>query len=408
MVFENITENEYEKFWNIYDNKCFLSSIEIGHLREKNNWHISYVGLKNNNKIIACAMLLSKKRHFNKYEYYAIRGPLIDYNNYDLLNIFFSELKKYIKNNNGYILRIDPYIIDYQRDIDGNIIKGGINNSKIITYLNKIGFKKNNNDEQNNLLFTLNLKNKSIDQVLTEMKSNTRNIINKVMKSNIKIKELNYDELHIFYDILKKTGDRKNFKVKSFNYYQNMFKIFKNKIKFLITEIDLNENNILLKEELKNKEIELNKLSNAKYNNGKKNNIKNEIDSIKKKITYNNEIIEKTKRNNIIMSSSVFIIMKPEIVYLSSGNIEKYLKFNSQYALQWEMIKYAINNGFDKYNFYGIITYDDKNNKDYGIYEFKRGFNGNVEKLIGEYELPISKEYYFIKIIRKIKKLFRR
>ena len=408
MVFENITENEYEKFWNIYDNKCFLSSIEIGHLREKNNWHISYVGLKNNNKIIACAMLLSKKRHFNKYEYYAIRGPLIDYNNYDLLNIFFSELKKYIKNNNGYILRIDPYIIDYQRDIDGNIIKGGINNSKIITYLNKIGFKKNNNDEQNNLLFTLNLKNKSIDQVLTEMKSNTRNIINKVMKSNIKIKELNYDELHIFYDILKKTGDRKNFKVKSFNYYQNMFKIFKNKIKFLITEIDLNENNILLKEELKNKEIELNKLSNAKYNNGKKNNIKNEIDSIKKKITYNNEIIEKTKRNNIIMSSSVFIIMKPEIVYLSSGNIEKYLKFNSQYALQWEMIKYAINNGFDKYNFYGIITYDDKNNKDYGIYEFKRGFNGNVEKLIGEYELPISKEYYFIKIIRKIKNLFRR
>lgn len=408
MVFENITENEYEKFWNIYDNKCFLSSIEIGHLREKNNWHISYVGLKNNNKIIACAMLLSKKRHFNKYEYYAIRGPLIDYNNYDLLNIFFSELKKYIKNNNGYILRIDPYIIDYQRDIDGNIIKGGINNSKIITYLNKIGFKKNNNDEQNNLLFTLNLKNKSIDQVLTEMKSNTRNIINKVMKSNIKIKELNYDELHIFYDILKKTGDRKNFKVKSFNYYQNMFKIFKNKIKFLITEIDLNENNILLKEELKNKEIELNQLSNAKYNNGKKNNIKNEIDSIKKKITYNNEIIEKTNGNNIIMSSSVFIIMKPEIVYLSSGNIEKFLKFNSQYALQWEMIKYAINNGFDKYNFYGIITYDDKNNKDYGIYEFKRGFNGNVEKLIGEYELPISKEYYFIKIIRKIKKLFRR
>ena len=86
-------------------------------------------------------------------------------------------------------------------------------------------------------------------------------------------------------------------------------------------------------------------------------------------------------------------------IFMSIGNIEKYLKFNSQYALQWEMIKYAINNGFDKYNFYGIITYDDKNNKDYGIYEFKRGFNGNVEKLIGEYELPISKEYYFIKII---------
>ncbi|MGN1379807.1 MAG: peptidoglycan bridge formation glycyltransferase FemA/FemB family protein [Bacilli bacterium] len=406
MIFENITENEYEKFWNFYENKCFLSSIKIGHLREKNNWNISYVGLKENNKIIACAMLLFKKSHFNKYEYYAIRGPLIDYNNFNLINTFFNELKNYIKKNNGYILRIDPYIIDYQRDIDGNIIENGIDNFKIITYLNKIGFKKNNNDEQNNLLFTLNLKNKSENDILNEMKPNTKNTINKVLKSNIKIRELNYSELNIFYDILKKTGERKEFKIKSLEYFQNMYKLFSkdNQVKFLITELDLKENNNILKTELEKKQNELIKLNTAKYNDGKRNNLTNEIESIKKRIKHNNEIIENDKKSKIIMSASMFILIKPEVVYLASGNDEKYLNFNSQFLIQWEMIKYAINNGFDKYNFYGIITYDDKNNKDYGIYEFKRGFNGNVEKLIGEYFLPISKEYYFIEIIKKTKK----
>ncbi len=38
----------------------------------------------------------------------------------------------------------------------------------------------------------------------------------------------------------------------------------------------------------------------------------------------------------------MFMMTDPEIVYLSSGNYEKYLMYNSQYLIQWEMIKYAI------------------------------------------------------------------
>ena len=59
---------------------------------------------------------------------------------------------------------------------------------------------------------------------------------------------------------------------------------------------------------------------------------------------------------------------------------------------------------FDKYNFYGIPAEINTKPKDYGIYEFKRGFNGYVEQLIGEYTLPISMFYYIFKIISKIKR----
>ena len=50
-----------------------------------------------------------------------------------------------------------------------------------------------------------------------------------------------------------------------------------------------------------------------------------------------------------------------------------------------------------------IDTFDDKNDKDYGIYEFKTGFNGYIEELIGEFEIKTSPIYYLIKLIHKIR-----
>ena len=64
---------------------------------------------------------------------------------------------------------------------------------------------------------------------------------------------------------------------------------------------------------------------------------------------------------------------------------------------------YGIKNGFKKHNFYGIPANINEHPKDYGIYEFKRGFNGYVEELIGEFELPITWHYNLFKLIHKMK-----
>ena len=81
------------------------------------------------------------------------------------------------------------------------------------------------------------------------------------------------------------------------------------------------------------------------------------------------------------------------------------MHFGTPYIVQWEMIKYGLHNNFKRYNFYGISGNFDKNDKDYGIYDFKKGFTGYVEELIGEYYLPINKFYYnLFNIIRKIKR----
>ncbi len=407
MEFTELTEDEYKKFWETHPLKTFLSAPEIGHLREKNGWDLKYVGIKKDQSLVAATMLVSIKRKLGKREFYSPRGYLIDFNNKELVNYFTEELKKYIKKNNGYVLRIDPYVIYKQRDIDGNIVEDGIDNSSVVNNLYKLGFKKVpiKNMEQVGWMFSLDIEGKEEKDILDGMKPNTRNTIRKASKIGITIRELDYDELDKFQDIMIQTGERKNFSIRKLSYYQDMYKLLhdKNQIKYVITELDLNNYLDGLKKDKEKKEEELSKLSTAKYNDGKRKSLNNEILSFDKRIKETNDIKNSTGKDKIILSGSMFIMIKPEIIYLSSGNYEEYLHFNSQYLIQWDMIKYGISHKFKKHNFYGIPANINEKPKDYGIYEFKRGFNGYVEELIGEFELPISKEYYILKLIHKLK-----
>ena len=52
-----------------------------------------------------------------------------------------------------------------------------------------------------------------------------------------------------------------------------------------------------------------------------------------------------------------------------------------------------------KYNFYGITAIFDKNDPDYGVYEFKKGFNGQVEEYIDNFEIQ---NYESPDLLRKV------
>ena len=408
MKFQEIEENEYRKFWENHPLKTFLSAPEISELRKKSNWETYYVGVKKDNKLIAATMLLSHKRHFGKNEFYSPRGYLLDFNNQELVNFFTKELKKFVKEKKGYIFRVDPYLIYKERDIDGNIVEGGVDNSKVVDNLKKLGFRRvpSKNLEQVSWMFSLDLENKSEEEILKEMKPGTRNKIRKTEKYGIEVNEISYDELDRFQAIMEETSKRKGFSNRKLSYYQDMYKLFhdKEEVKFFITELNLGKYAEGLEEEKKVREDKLNSLTDAKYNDGAKKNLTNEIESITKRIDDAKNIIKEKESDVITLSGSMFMLIQPEVIYLSSGNYEEFLKFDSQYLIQWELIKYGIKHNFKKHNFYGIPENINTHPKDYGIYEFKRGFNGYVEELIGEYELPITWHYHLFKLIHKIKK----
>ena len=408
MQFREISEEKYRKFWENHPLKSFLSSPEIGKLRESNGWDVYFVGVEKDKKLVAATMLVSHKRHFGKYEFYAPRGILVDFYDKGLVRYFVLEIKKFIKTHHGYIFRMDPYLIYKERDIDGNVVEGGVDNSSVVLDLEHLGFKKVSipNMEQVGWMFSLPLEGKSEEDILKEMKSGTRNKIRKTEKFGITVNELGYDELDRFQNIMVETGERKNFAVRDVSYFKKMYELFhdKGEVKYYVTELDLVKYEEKLKDDRKKSVEKLESLSAAKYNEGQKKNLENEIASFDKRIKEAQDIRNEKKTDVITLSGSMFMIIQPEIIYLSSGNYEEFLKFDSQYLIQWKMIQYGIKHGFKKHNFYGIPSNINTHPKDYGIYEFKRGFNGIVEELIGEFELPITWHYYLMKFIHKIKK----
>lgn len=407
MTLKEIDVKTFENYAKKSPYRTFMQTEEIGKLRKLNSWTPYYLGLYDNDKLVGATLLVGKKRHFNKYEFYAPRGPLVDYTDEKILTTFLKLLTDFVKKHNGYVLRIDPYVPYKERNGKGEIIKDGYDNTNIVNTILNTGFTSVPYDdrEQVTFMYALDTKDKTEDEIMKNMKSNTRNLIRKNIKNGIEIVELTKDNLDEFYKIMQSTGSRKGFDIRNINYYQNMYDLFskKNEIKYLVTKLDLSKYIKMLENELESNIDKKNKLSDNKNNNGKRKALDETINGLNKKIELAKE--EKEKYGDVItLSGSMFIMTKPEVVYLSSGNYEEFLSYNSQYLIQWEMIKYAIDNGYDRYNFYGIPnTFDDKNDKDYGIYEFKTGFNGYIEELIGEFEIKTSPIYYLIKLIHKIR-----
>ena len=407
MEFCVLTEKEFRKFLEKSPERTFLQTPEIGKLREKSGWTVHYLGVKKDKKVIAASMFVSITRHFGYKEFYSPRGLLVDYHDKNLLEFFTNSIRDYVKKNKGYEFRIDPYVINIERDTNGDIVEGGIDNTDIRSNLLSLGYKrvKKEDMEQVGWMYVLDIDGKTEDEVLKNMKPNTRNTIRKTLKNGIEIVELEKKDLPMFHKIMIETGERKGFSIRKLDYFENMYDLFypRGEIKYLLTKLDLSKHIKMLEEDKKKQLEEREKLSDAKYNDGKRKAIDSAISGIDKRINHAKELIEKHGKV-INLSSSMFIMTDPEIVYLSSGNYEEFMSYNSQYLIQWEMIKYGIEHGFKRYNFYGITGNFDKNDKDYGIYEFKTGFNGFVEELVGEFSYPTSFMYYVFNLIKKVRK----
>lgn len=406
MKFCELSDQEFEKFALNHEQSNFFQSLYMKELLIKENREVYLLGLKDDkDNVIAATLLASSNSFMGKKTYEALKGFLIDYSNEELVLTFTNYIKKFINEHNGFRLTIDPYIVFKQRDTDANIIKGGVDNSFVKDYLLKNGFKKMKNSAQVKWTYVLDIDGKSSEELLKLCRSNTRNYINRTMnKYKLVMEELPYEKLDVFKKITQDTCDRRGFNDRSLEYYQNMYKIFKDKLKVLVTKLDCNLYIKTLEDEKNGYLDKIKNLSDSASNKKKKEIMKKDITSIDKKIEEVN-LLKQEHGEYIILSGAMFVLYGNEIVYLFSGSYDEYMKYCGQYRLQWEMIKYAADNNYKRYNFYGIKDVFDKNGKDYGVYEFKKGFNGYVEELFGAYETGTNLTYRIYSLLKSIKNI---
>ena len=410
MKYTELEKEEFEQFLESNPLNTFFQSPAMDAVEIKDDWNVIYVGVKEKEKVIAAARIKYAKTHFNKKIFYAQRGFLADYSNKELLSFFTKHIKKHLKKIGGYVFHINPPLMYKERDIDGNLVDGGIDNSNILKYLKKLGYKHAgfirhyDYSKQNRWIFELPLKGKTEKDIISNMNGNTRRAIQRAEHLQVKVRELKKEELKLFKDIMISTSNRRAFKDESLEYYEKMYDTFKpkNEIKYMLAYVDLDDTLNVINNDLK--ELEEKKKRALEHNKkGQYNELSAQYKDIENKIKEITEI-KKNKGNIINLASAMFMIYGNEIMYFHSGSYKECFYFFGQYLIQWEMIKYAIKLNKEIYNFYGIKGNFDKKDPDYGVYLFKRGFTGRVVEYMGDFYLPISFYYYVQKIISYIRR----
>ena len=359
MEFIELAEKEFNNVCNKFKEGSFYQTTAWAKIKEKNGWNHYYVGVKEKNTIVACSLILGKKMYLNKYLYYAPRGMLLNYDNLELLDFFVSNLKKFLTQKGGILLKMDP-LVEYQKhDKFGNTI-GEENNQSLVKHLTELGFKhhgltKGYTDEaQFRWSYCMDI-NKSEEEMFKEMDQRCRRCIRKYERYPLKIEEVNEENIQDFKGIMEHTAKRQNHFDRTTEYYQSLDKGFQDSSRLSIIYLD-----------------------KQKY-----------LKEFKEDKMY--DIISKDPRKKIPVSAGVFIFDSNRANYVYGGTYKEYMPLMAQYKLQMEMIKIAQKKKLSIYDFGGISGDFDSNSENYGVYEFKRGFGGYVTEYIGEFDLILNK-----------------
>lgn len=414
MKFRELSEQEYDTFARKHMYRHFLNSKNAFIVRKEAGFPCFFVGVEEEQKIIAaCGITLLPMLRFFKYAY-AQRGLLVDYNNRPLLSYFIKELTYYLLRKNVVYLKIDPYVEYQKRNKEGSVCDRS-NRNDLILALHNLGFihqgfsKGFKEDSQCRFMCVLDLTNKDENQLLKEMNPQTRWSIHKAMRLGIKVRELQEEEYPLFKGIMDETSMRKHFVDMCMEKYKTHIRVYgKENAKIVMSYIDLNEFEKRLQSQRKK---EMDKLSEIdvylKENPNSKKYIKRKkviceaIEHISKQYQEWEEM-KKRYENEVPLSVAYFIFYEDEVVYVSSGSIPSMKKYHGPYAIQWHMIQEALHRGVQKYNFYGTSGNFSKDALDYGVFSFKKGFNAYPIELVGDFILPIQSHRF--KILHYIQK----
>lgn len=414
MEFIILTEDEYRKFLNDNEMTSFMQTVELSNLKKELGSKVHFVGIKKGKKIIAGSMILEDSTILNKKMFYAPRGLIVDYHDKELLAFFTKELKKYIKNKKGFILTIDPNVIYRVRTSDGDIDPKNKANDEAVNNLLSLGYKHYGfnlylDTMQARWCYRINL-DEDYESKKVKFSKSTRKNIDFCQKKGLMVREGTIDDLKVMSEIFEITSKRKDFFARSLEYYQKMYYHMKNLMTIYIAYLDpdiyYNHTLNLLEEAKNNYQVVLDKMKKdmvgSKLLNQKETSLK-QIAKYEKEL----EKAEKFKKENPHgkdIGCLLSLRSGNEYLTLSSGTLAEYREFTPKYLMYEHHIKEAYKEGFKYCNFYGITGDFDPKGKYYGIYEFKKGFNGNVIEYIGQFELKISSFYTVYKMLKRIKK----
>lgn len=396
---KDLSEKEYQEFWEKTPNNHFMQSYEWGQTCQKNRDQIPcYVGLKNDkDELIAAALLLKKKTPLNMCYFYAPRGFTMDFKDNKILTEFTNALKNYLKEENAIYLKLDPPIMYQEVTTEGEKIEGGKNNYVIYNNFLNLGYKHkgfNKLYEANQPRYTFRTyynKFNSFDEVEKTFSKSFSKPLKRSYNYDIEVYQSN--EVKTFHELIKLISNKDGFNEYSYDYYNNVYEELSKKGYIKVYNVKINPSKLI---EKFTKELKTEKKEERKA-------------KIQKDIDYFTEVSKKHKEE-YTCASLICTYSKTGAWSLYIGNDEVATYTGTVNRLYYEFMKDAYDEGYEYADLFGVVGDPHTKYKNLaGIFEYKRKIGGDLIEFIGELDL-INKPFWYntlpilLKIYRKLKR----
>ncbi len=314
---------EYESFVKNHKNGSYLQSLKWPKLKTNWGWD-AVISRGSDGKIRGtCLLLIKEIRGMGTSFLYAPRGPVFDYDDAETFEDLFAGIKQLGKKYKSYQFMCDPFFEEGDEKRSEFLKSRGFTHTEHCAPFTTVQVREN--------YMIRGIKGMTPDELMATFKPDWRNRVRKAPKKGVYCKLCGTEALDDFYPIAVDTGVRDGFTVRSKEYFNRFISAFgEDECRLFMCYVEED-----------GKEIPLSGAVTTRYAG------------------------------------------KTVYVYGASANHHRNLYPN--YLMQWTMMNWALEAGCDTYDFGGIPYYDDESNSAYGVYKFKKGFNGEVVTFAGEY-----------------------
>lgn len=394
-----VSAQEHDDFVKASSQTNLLQSASWA--KVKDNWDNERIGFYKNNQLVASASILIKPLPLGMTMLYIPRGPIMDYQNQELLQFVLTSLKQFAKTKKALFIKFDPSLFLVQAQIGENR-KEQQETLDVIQNLQKAGAiwvgRTESLDETIQPRFQANIYKDNFSEEL--LSKSTRQAIRTARNKGIQVQFGSKELLDDFSALMKKTENRKSIHLRGQDYYQKLLDTYPEHSYITLASIDLNERLESLQAQKAKAEKEASKFT-EKTKPGKIENNKQEQKRLQEEMDF---LAEKIAQGVTTVPLSGTLVLEygatSENIY--AGMDEEYRRYQPALLTWYETARHAFDRGANWQNMGGV-----ENDLDGGLYHFKSKFNPTIEEFVGEFNLPTNPLYHLSNLAYTLRKKFR-
>ena len=384
MKIDIIDEEVYTKYEKKNPHRNFKQTVEWAKSKGINGWKAHYFCCEDND--VMYTWLVLEKVYLRLYKvFYSPKGFAIDYKNEELIVDIYSYMKGWVQLQNGCILWVSPDEIEEPKSFKNIGLQS----------LEKMGLGELSVEMK---YFYRKKLDRDYKELYSYFSKRVKYNIKKSKRYVLKIKELDETEIPIFYYLLSETSKKKEFAIRSLEYFEYMKQIYGSKIRFMGVFIDLEESILRIELDIKEKCCKLNHLLDL----NKIKQIHVDIEQLEKELDELYSCKEMYGKEELACAGMYILDEPTEVIHMFGASREELLLCRGQYALHEYMMQYAIENGYAYYNFFG---YANGGNVLNSLLFMKKGYCGEEIETIGDYVCLIGYKGYLFLGLRKLQLL---